>query len=141
MTIDDCINQYREFMGTIFDKSKLSKMWNFGRKGEFYDATILEQVIKKLVRERLGDENAPLLEENPECKVFVMAVRQESANNRGPVFLRSYINPQVMSELPDVSIWKAARATSAAPAYFAPMKIGDYELIDGGLQANNPLGW
>jgi patatin-like phospholipase/acyl hydrolase len=70
-----------------------------------------------------------------------MAVRRDAANNRGPVFLRSYKNPQEMSELPDIKLWEAARATSAAPAYFAPIQVGKYELIDGGLGANNPLGW
>src|SRR6266849_5514369 len=39
---------------------------------------------------------------------------------------------------------KAARATSAAPTYFEPLKIesgaatGYYALVDGGLFANNP---
>lgn len=35
-------------------------------------------------------------------------------------------------------IWKVARATSAAPTYFKPMKIGDDEYLDGGFGANNP---
>jgi patatin-like phospholipase/acyl hydrolase len=72
---------------------------------------------------------------------FAMAVRSDGPNNRAPLFLRSYINPQDISALPDIKIWEAARATSAAPMYFKPMKVGDYELIDGGLGANNPLGW
>jgi patatin-like phospholipase/acyl hydrolase len=70
-----------------------------------------------------------------------MAVRRDAVNNRSPVFLRSYINPQEISLLPSIRLWEAARATSAAPAYFAPMKVGKYELVDGGLGANNPLGW
>jgi patatin-like phospholipase/acyl hydrolase len=75
-----------------------------------------------------------------------MAVRQDAANNHGPVFLRSYKNPQEMSMLPDIKLWQAARATSAAPAYFAPLTVGEVKetqvtLVDGGLQANNPLGW
>jgi hypothetical protein len=46
-----------------------------------------------------------------------------------------------MPELPEIKLWEAARATSAAPMYFAPMKIKDQTFVDGGLQANNPLGW
>ena len=70
-----------------------------------------------------------------------MAVRKDKANNQGPVFLRSYVNNKVMSEFPEIKVWEAARATSAAPAYFKPFAIEKYELLDGGLGANNPLGW
>lgn len=38
----------------------------------------------------------------------------------------------------DVPIYQAARATSAAPTYFKPPKIGDLEYLDGGFGANNP---
>jgi predicted acylesterase/phospholipase RssA len=70
-----------------------------------------------------------------------MAVRADAANNRGPVFLRSYTNPQTRSDLPECLVWQAGRATSAAPSYFTSVKVGAYELVDGGLLANNPLGW
>jgi len=72
---------------------------------------------------------------------FVMAVNSDAANNRAPVFLRSYVNSQNPSEVPGIKVWEAARATSAAPTYFPPMKVGKYTFVDGGLQANNPLGW
>lgn len=72
---------------------------------------------------------------------FCMATRADASNNRAPVFLRSYRNPQDISLLPDIKIWEAARATSAAPYYFKPMQVGPYKLVDGGLGANNPLGW
>lgn len=70
-----------------------------------------------------------------------MAVRADAANNRAPVFLRSYTNPQTKSLLPQCLVWEAGRATSAAPTYFSQIKVGGYELVDGGLLANNPLGW
>lgn len=76
-----------------------------------------------------------------------MAFDKKRPNNSGPVYLRSYTRKEIF--LPDIKIWEAARATSAAPMYFDPMKVTDtskegkpvYELIDGGLGANNPLGW
>ena len=70
-----------------------------------------------------------------------MAVQKDAANNREPAFLRSYKNTHSPSLLPDIKIWEAARATSAAPSYFPSLKVGGYELVDGGLGANNPLGW
>ena len=77
-----------------------------------------------------------------------MAVFEDAANNRAPVYLRSYKNeyedtilPESRSVLPEIKIWEAARATSAAPTYFKPITVGNYTLLDGGLGANNPLGW
>jgi patatin-like phospholipase/acyl hydrolase len=45
------------------------------------------------------------------------------------------------SALVNMKLWQAARATSAAPAYFKPLQVNGYTLVDGGLGANNPLGW
>ena len=38
----------------------------------------------------------------------------------------------------DIPIWQVARATSAAPTYFKPMKIDKLEYLDGGFGTNNP---
>jgi patatin-like phospholipase/acyl hydrolase len=61
------------------------------------------------------------------------------------VFHRSYLNPQPTSDIPDIKIWQAARATTAAPLYFKAMTVttGDrtYDMYDGGMQANNLVGW
>jgi len=43
---------------------------------------------------------------------------------------------------PDVTLWEAARATSAAPTFFKSLKMGppgmQEEFIDGGMGCNNP---
>lgn len=75
-----------------------------------------------------------------------MATKRTGCNNGAPAVFRSYPNPLVISDMPDIKIWEAARATSAAPMYFAPLvvkrdKKEDVQFSDGGLQANNPLGW
>lgn len=72
---------------------------------------------------------------------FVLSIDETAVNNKSPVFLRSYTNTQQPSLLPNIKIWEAGRATSAAPTYFGPMQVGDQKLIDGGLGANNPVGW
>jgi len=130
--------------------------------GARYDSSILENAFKEFIARKIGDQDAKLLNEEGNCKVyvlqllnmtfiifrrlfdphrFVMAVRADADNNRGPVFLRSYLNPQTLSLLPDCLVWQAGRATSAAPSYFTPVTVGAYQLVDGGLLANNPLGW
>lgn len=60
-----------------------------------------------------------------------------------PRLFRTYIDGTGANESYDCTIWQAARATSAFPAIFKPIKIGPPGLmephIDGGLGCNNPL--
>ena len=70
-----------------------------------------------------------------------MAVNEVGANNHAPVTLRTYQHPFELPLLPHLKLWEACRATSAAPHFFKPLSVGGYNFLDGGLQANNPLGW
>lgn len=78
---------------------------------------------------------------NASPRSFVTAKRANGANNREPVLFRSYKNPREKSEFPEIKIWQAARATSAAPTYFKSITDDNNTFMDGGLQANNPVGW
>ncbi|KAF8522563.1 acyl transferase/acyl hydrolase/lysophospholipase [Hysterangium stoloniferum] len=143
MSADECIQIYQGLIKKIFPAplTALQKGSNLAINGEFYNHVTLENAIKDVISQRLGgDADAKLLSDDG-CKIFLMAVRSDASNNRGPVFLRSYTNPHKASLLPDCLLWQAARATSAAPGYFKPITVGQYELVDGGLLANNPLGW
>jgi predicted acylesterase/phospholipase RssA len=58
------------------------------------------------------------------------------------VLFTSYQRPGPTSDLLQTTkIWEAARATSAAPSFFNPIKIGKHgeEFLDGGMGANNPV--
>ncbi len=72
---------------------------------------------------------------------FLMAVQQTGANNHAPVTLRTYQHPLEMPAVPNMKLWEACRATSAAPHFFEPLTVNGMSFLDGGLQANNPLGW
>lgn len=54
--------------------------------------------------------------------------------------IRSYKRPHADENERQIScqIWEAARATSAAPTYFAPTIIDQHSFIDGGFGSNNP---
>ena len=52
-----------------------------------------------------------------------------------PAPSRSPRNPGPADNVP---IWQAARATSAAPSYFEPIKINDHKYVHGGFAINNP---
>ncbi|OQD78862.1 hypothetical protein PENANT_c075G09643 [Penicillium antarcticum] len=151
MTVQECLDAYDSVMKDVFGsgwlRTHIGKPLDYLTKGEFYSAEQLEKVIKDLLRKRLptgqNAEDAALLDDASPCKILLMATREESASNRGPVFLRSYANEQTAPD-PDLSkikLWEAARATSAAPGYFQPTQVGRVKLVDGGLLANNPLGW
>ncbi|THZ12493.1 hypothetical protein D6C89_10792 [Aureobasidium pullulans] len=141
MSVDECIEKYKDFMKKVFAVSWRNKVRTL-TDGAKYDETVLGSCIKEVVKEKLGDEDAKLLDDREEaCEVFVTAIRMDAVNNRAPVLLRSYQNPPEPSELAGIEVWKAARATPAAPTYFKSIVAGDAELVDGGLGANNPLGW
>lgn len=108
-----------------------------------FDATVLENVIKSLIDEKLGDSNAFMADvgssDSKPCPTFVVAT--SAANADGPaVLFRSYSCEGRNAN--KCAIWQAARCTSAAPSFFRPMFVnvpapgGWY--IDGGLRHNNP---
>ena len=108
-----------------------------------FDATILENVIKSLIEEKLGDANAIMADNGSSdfkpCPTFVVAT--SAANAEGPaVLFRSYAGEGFNAN--KCAIWQAARCTSAAPSFFRSMFVdvpvpgGWY--IDGGLRHNNP---
>ncbi|OJJ85945.1 uncharacterized protein ASPGLDRAFT_56508 [Aspergillus glaucus CBS 516.65] len=143
MDVKDCITKYQKLIDIVFKKRSgtlgsimdwITKKASFIWSGQIYDDEPLETETKKLVKSQLGNENAKLLEGegNPGCKLFVVATRRDALNNHGPVFLRSYKHPHDSRGLSNVKLWQAARATSAGPAYFSSVKVGDYELVDGG---------
>ena len=62
-------------------------------------------------------------------------------NIAGPRLFRTYAVRENQDY--DCTIWQAARATSAAPTLFNPIRFGikgaEEEFVDGGLRCNNPV--
>ncbi|KAI1149764.1 hypothetical protein F4825DRAFT_453150 [Nemania diffusa] len=92
------------------------------------------------------------------CRTGVLAYigTTRNSNSLGPSYtpymIRSYdCEPEPKSEeesarfpalnpgpASSFQIWEAARATTAAPGYFPPLKHGDQKFYDGGITSNNP---
>lgn len=68
MTVDECIEAYNRSMKKIFNVSSLRKNTRLVWKGSRFSADNIEAVIKELIKERLGDSEAPLLNEHSQCK-------------------------------------------------------------------------
>jgi Patatin-like phospholipase len=73
--------------------------------------------------------------------------QKHTVESEKPYLIRSYdhwgsIKPQMTERNPGVahsiSIWEAARATTAAPGYFKPIEISNRKFGDGGFGTNNP---
>jgi len=108
-----------------------------GENNAYFSEKPLEAALKKVILDATNSENTPLADDrDPSCPVFVVTTFGRIAD--GPLKLfKSY-----GFDKDQTPIWQAARATSAAPAFFAPARVdipppaGWY--VDGGLRANNP---
>ena len=162
MNIDDCISDYETLGGKVFGHSRWvhvrSLLWYPRDK---YNHKNVENVIKDVVDHRVpkihkfpGGQNFAFDENR--CRSVVLSYQQqtnEEAKQAGVerVYLfRTYKNlhqsettqDQLTDRNPgpahDIPIWWVARATSAAPGYFKPMKIHKLAYLDGGFGTNNP---
>ncbi|HUQ92918.1 MAG TPA: CBASS cGAMP-activated phospholipase [Bryobacteraceae bacterium] len=123
---EDLVSLYEAHGQTIFDKPSWRRL--FGQK---YSASGIDKVLDQFFGEtRLRSALSRVL------------VTSYEIERRTPFFFRS-VNARRDRQY-DFRMKDAARATSAAPTYFPPLKIecsgrsDYYALVDGGVYANNP---
>src|SRR5262245_12248070 len=145
MSVGECIANYLELSKEVFniDRAIVGVIPTRGDRARF-DATRLETVIKKIIKEKLGDpdipmHHIPLSDTQIPCPTFVVATSGTNAD--GPaVMFRSYGCKGFNAD--NCAIWEAARCTSAAPSFFRPMFVKNPPpggwFIDGGIRNNNP---
>ncbi|EAU86152.2 phospholipase [Coprinopsis cinerea okayama7 len=141
MSIDECIDAYEDLASEIFGAGPISKVVNGATTGARYSGDTLANAVKKVIGKHAEGNNpdAPMLDPEDGCKVFVLACRADDLSNSVATHLRTYTNKEVEKSFNEYKIWEAARATSAAPTYFTRIKLGDHEYIDGGVGFNNPV--
>jgi len=102
-----------------------------------FDHTILEREIKNIIATAVEGGQSPSMElkdSHPNlCRTFVIATSKHAG---GAVRMRTF-RTTYRKPFP-ACIWQVARATSAAPTFFAPIEIGDEVYGDGGTGWNNP---
>ncbi|RFU29627.1 hypothetical protein B7463_g6711, partial [Scytalidium lignicola] len=138
MDVDSCIDAYVSLSREVFNPRMTTRIFGRALQGVIgnaaFDYKALEKAVKRVVGDCLGDENTPLLEKDPKCKVFVCA----SMSNTETMRLRTYIS-EVEDHIP-CTIWEAGRATSAAPTFFSPITFSNgLTFRDGALRDNNPI--
>ena len=68
MTIKETSDEYKAFMGKVFNKNEILKDLSLIWKGDRYDSSILQGVIKDIVKKKLGSDEVTLLETDPQAK-------------------------------------------------------------------------
>ncbi|KAK0567692.1 hypothetical protein OC861_002546 [Tilletia horrida] len=170
MSIEDCKTAYDRISKEVFSVKTgwviRDEVSAFIAGNYMYESAPLVKEVTDLVKkyleqhlkEKTGDTclldptNKP---ETDACKVLVMTCRADETNVADQtVHLRSWVTPgDVPAEYPKIKIWQAARATSAAPAYFQRLTCdlnelvdvpegtvnGTVSFIDGGMVENNPV--
>ncbi|QRV93281.1 patatin-like phospholipase protein [Ceratobasidium sp. AG-Ba] len=107
-----------------------------------YDASKLEKHVKRTIKTQAhtwNEEDSLLEEKNSDnCYTAIVTARQNNA--AAPHLMRSYLRKdQPCAD--KIKIWEAARATSAAPAFFSPVPVGDLGVVyvDGAVSGHcNP---
>lgn len=159
MDINICIEKYQELAKEVFPKPKAPDLLGIVKKIQIvlgvnrYDYAKLETVIKDIVKtqakplvpENVSDDRREILPMDfrtspdgtePKCKVMLCATAERLA---AVTIFRSY-HLQGAAEAGNIQccIWEACRATSAAPFFLAPIRIGLSRYVDGALSCNNP---
>ncbi|RSM15747.1 hypothetical protein CDV31_004846 [Fusarium ambrosium] len=143
MSVADCIEAYQHISRQVFRPTFCGKYMPRAMRTitgrSMYDSQKLEDVVKNIIQAWGEAPNAPLeTTDDDRCKVFVCATQ---CLKRSQVQFCSYRDPVHHNRADGIKIWEAARATSAASAYFDPIKIGPHslEFVDGGIGTNNPV--
>ena len=135
--MDVCIQKYIDFAESVFRLDENILSIPVGENNACFNEKPLQAALKKVVLDATKSENSVLADDgNPSCSVFVVTTFGQIAD--GPLKLFKLYG----FDKDQTPIWQAARATSAAPAFFPPARVdipppaGWY--VDGGVRANNP---
>ncbi|KAI9461110.1 acyl transferase/acyl hydrolase/lysophospholipase [Boletus coccyginus] len=150
----DCLTAitiYKDLGPRVFGRDE-GKMWSHILAGEQFSSTGFETFLGEVVEKYTGSQtttmktrkSSPDAVEHRTTDVFVTTVSSNAGSAGTAAYrLRSYATPRggVDSAPPghNWTIRQAARATSAAPTYFAPLQIGSQAFQDAAASGfNNP---
>ena len=150
MSVDEAIEEYRDLAAKLFEKQP-SRLRKFLAK---YDSTAKRENLRghfdawRPLRLASPQGKAYQFKSNPvRCRTVVCSIRSSEKNNfHEPFLFRSY-DPKDSStisfdrnpdEANDLTIWKVARATLAAPYYFKSIDLLHERYYDAATSLNNP---
>ncbi|KAF4539652.1 Calcium-independent phospholipase a2-gamma [Lasiodiplodia theobromae] len=148
-TIGEIVFAHPRPSGSISTRLKVNRLVGLIRTK--YSETRKKEAILSVIRNtiprdkqsQMHEERLTLKHDEQRCKTFVVSYGSPEVALKLATLFRSYELPRERGKdntdgPGDVPLWAAARATSAAPFYFEPLKLYGAEYIDGGIVANNP---
>ncbi|MEO5682744.1 MAG: patatin-like phospholipase family protein [Chitinophagaceae bacterium] len=142
MKVEDIKKMYMELGGRIFGKKY--KWWNIFQIKDVLKAGYDEAPLEQELQKAFGD--ITLESDKIKTGLCIVAKRADTnsvwslINHPGGIYYNSEIGTNK-----DIPLWKAVRASAAAPTYFIPQLIevgggmGTAAFVDGGVSmANNP---
>ncbi|KAK0636777.1 acyl transferase/acyl hydrolase/lysophospholipase [Bombardia bombarda] len=145
MPVKDCLEEYKRLGGFVFGAPRyvhgVGLLGFAGVSREKFDTEKLELAIRDVLHRRgeisTGSPSGMLFQtQRGLCRCFVIANYRQSMFHEGDRFiLRSYqlrdatkdhgirTKPLNAKHRASIAVWKVARATTAAPHYFKPLKI------------------
>ncbi|GAB1310986.1 Calcium-independent phospholipase A2-gamma [Madurella fahalii] len=140
MSTAEALEEYDRCASKIFSKKNLKKTSLSAR----FRATALQEVVEDLVKRRNMGELMRDPERPEKGKALVCVMPSEHIGE--PRLVRSFgTDPGAFGDDWDtgITIWQAARATTAASTYFKPQKLGigleEQLFIDAAIGINNPI--
>ncbi|KAI9740296.1 MAG: hypothetical protein M1834_004874 [Cirrosporium novae-zelandiae] len=146
LSAKECINQYRNLSKEVFGRYHLRGKLSMGVFKPRYSGECLRDCVKRLLRTHDLPENFQMRSsketsnQDSTTACAVVCRRRDSRYSplvKDAVFICSLKCLNSPNSL-DCGVCDAARATSAAPTYFPPIKIGNRYFIDGAVEYNNP---
>ena len=139
MSTKEALQEYDNCSASIFS-SKNRKRWSLSER---FRATALRKVVEDIVKERGMGEDMLDMEFPEKGKALVCVMPSDNVGEAR--WVRSFAVDQGVDVRWDagVTIWEAARATTAASSFFKPQKLGSgtdaQEYIDAAIGVNNPV--
>ncbi|EAQ92675.1 hypothetical protein CHGG_00910 [Chaetomium globosum CBS 148.51] len=138
MSTREALDEYDNCAAKIFSKSNRKK-WSVSER---FRATALQEAVEGIVKARGLGETMWDPERPDKGKAIVCVMPSKSIEDARVV--RSFPgDPGEPQWDRNITIWQAARATTAASSFFKPQKLGDgpeaQTYIDAAIGANNPI--
>lgn len=147
MDVEKTIDEYIEITSEVYARRWRSRLWlpkYLKMPNKKREAEKLTSKIRSLEPASRGpNKDHTFRSDATRCRTIVCSLQRNA--DRGSIvpylfcsYDQEFDRGRDFDKAAHLRIWEVARATSAAPAYFKPFKLGDNKYYDSGSSFNNP---